>query len=45
MRVKRENKTFQLQIKSSPNTMSIEQIRQLNTHIINIKDKVQNIPF
>ncbi len=45
MRVKRENKTFQLQIKSSPNTMSIEQIRQLNTHIINIKDKVQNIPI
>ncbi len=44
MKVERENKTFQLQIKSSPNTMSIEQVRQLNTHIKNINDKVQNIP-
>ncbi len=44
MTVERENKIFQLQIKSSPNTMSIEQVRQLNTHINNIKDKINNIP-
>lgn len=43
MKVERESKVFQLQIKSSPNTMSIEQVRQLNTHIRNIKDKVKNI--
>ena len=45
MKVERKNKTFQLQIKSSPNTMSIEQVRQLNTHIRNIKDKIKNIPI
>lgn len=45
MKVKRDNKTYQLQIKSSPNTMSIEQVRQLNTHIKNIKDKISNIPI
>ncbi len=45
MKVEKEEKTFQLQIKSSPNTMSIEQVRQLNTHIKNIKDNVQNIPI
>lgn len=45
MKVEKENKTFQLQIKSSPNTMSIEQVRQLNTHIKNIKDKISNIPI
>ncbi len=45
MKVERGNKTFQLQIKSSPNTMSIEQIRQLNTHIRNIKNRIQNIPI
>jgi hypothetical protein len=43
MKVERQNKTYQLQIKSSPNTMSIEQVRQLNTHIKNIKDKINNI--
>jgi hypothetical protein len=45
MKVDRRNKTYQLQIKSSPNTMSIEQVRQLNTHIKNIEDKINNIPI
>ncbi len=45
MKIERDNKTYQLQIKSSPNTMSIEQVRQLNTHIRNIKDKFSNIPI
>ncbi|MGD0342985.1 MAG: TdeIII family type II restriction endonuclease [Bacteroidales bacterium] len=45
LQVKRDDKTYQLQIKSSPNTMSIEQVRQLNTHIKNIKDKISNIPI
>ena len=45
MKVEKQNKTYQLQIKSSPNTMGIEQVRQLNTHIKNIKDKVSNIPI
>lgn len=44
MQVIRKNKIYQIQIKSSPNTMSIEQVRQLNTHIKNIKDKFTNIP-
>ncbi len=44
MKVERGNKVFQLQIKSSPNTMSIEQVRQLNTHMDNIKDKIKNRP-
>jgi hypothetical protein len=45
MKVKEDNKTYHFQIKSSPNTMSIEQVRQLNTHIQNIKDKINNIPM
>lgn len=45
MKVKEDNKTYHFQIKSSPNTMSIEQVRQLNTHIQNIKDKLNNIPM
>ncbi|MBZ0198599.1 MAG: TdeIII family type II restriction endonuclease, partial [Ignavibacteriaceae bacterium] len=45
MKVKRNGKNYQLQIKSSPNTMSIEQVRQLNTHIKNIKNKLTNIPI
>jgi len=45
MKVERDSKTIHLQIKSSPNTMSIEQVRQLNTHIQNIKDKINNIPI
>ncbi len=44
MKVEIENKVFQLQIKSSPNTMSIEQVRQLNAHINNIKNKIKNRP-
>ena len=44
MQVARNDKFFLLQIKSSPNTMSIEQVRQLNTHIKNIKNKIKNIP-
>jgi len=43
--VKRNERNYQFQIKSSPNTMSIEQVRQLNTHIKNIKDKMSNIPI
>lgn len=45
IKIERSNKTYQFQIKSSPNTMSIEQVRQLNTHIKNIKDKINNIPI
>ncbi len=45
MKVEVNNKTYHFQIKSSPNTMSIEQVRQLNTHIQNIKDKLNNIPM
>lgn len=45
LKVKRNEKNYHLQIKSSPNTMSVEQVRQLNTHIKNIKDKINNIPI
>jgi len=45
MKIEKDNKTYQFQIKSSPNTMSIEQVRQLNTHIRNIKNKLDNIPI
>ena len=45
MKVPRDNKAYHFQIKSSPNTMSIEQVRQLNTHIQNIKNKLNNIPM
>lgn len=45
MKVKRNDNSYQFQIKSSPNTMSIEQVRQLNTHIKNIKEKTKNIPI
>lgn len=45
LKVERNNKRYHFQIKSSPNTMSIEQVRQLNTHIQNIKDKLNNIPM
>ncbi len=45
MQVRRNERNYQFQIKSSPNTMSIEQVRQLNTHIKNIKDKISNIPI
>lgn len=45
MKVRRNDKKYQFQIKSSPNTMSIEQVRQLNTHIKNIKNKISTIPI
>jgi len=45
LKVRRDDKVFQFQIKSSPNTMSIEQVRQLNTHIHNIKNKLKDIPI
>ncbi|MBM2815975.1 MAG: hypothetical protein HW421_2737 [Ignavibacteria bacterium] len=45
MQVKRKDTIYQFQIKSSPNTMSMEQVRQLNTHIRNIKDRIINIPI
>ncbi len=45
IKVSRDEVNYQLQIKSSPNTMSVEQVRQLNTHIRNIKDKINNIPL
>lgn len=45
LKVSREGKNYHLQIKSSPNTMSVEQVRQLNTHIRNIQDKINDIPI
>lgn len=45
MKVVRDDINYHFQIKSSPNTMSVEQVRQLNTHIQNIKDKINNIPL
>ena len=38
------DKEYHFQIKSSPNTMSIEQVRQLNVHIEKIKDISKQIP-
>lgn len=43
--VQKNKKKYHFQIKSSPNTMSIEQVRQLNTHIHNIMDKFNNVPI
>ncbi|MCF7886000.1 MAG: TdeIII family type II restriction endonuclease [Candidatus Marinimicrobia bacterium] len=45
IKIHRNQKNYQIQIKSSPNTMSIEQVRQLNTHIKNIRNKIKNIPI
>ncbi|MBU1626054.1 hypothetical protein KKB18_01675 [bacterium] len=45
IKVDRDEKEFHFQVKSSPNTMSIEQVRQLNTHIRNIADTSKNIPM
>jgi len=36
---------YHLQVKSSPNTMSIEQVRQLNVHIQKIKDVSKQVPI
>ena len=44
IKVKEDDKEYHLQIKSSPNTMSIEQVRQLNVHIQKIKDISKQIP-
>lgn len=45
LKVTRKDKNYHLQIKSSPNTMSVEQVRQLNTHIKNIKNILEDIPI
>lgn len=45
MKVEKDGLKYHFQIKSSPNTMSVEQVRQLNNHINNIKDKKNNIPI
>jgi len=45
VKVDREGKEYHFQVKSSPNTMSIEQVRQLNTHIQKIKDITKQLPM
>lgn len=45
IKVERDMKEFHLQVKSSPNTMSIEQVRQLNVHIQKIKDTSKQVPI
>lgn len=39
------NRQYEFQIKSSPNTMSIEQVRQLNVHIDRLKKISSSIPM
>ena len=43
--IHRNSKEYHFQIKSSPNTMSIEQVRQLNVHIQKIKNTTKQIPM
>jgi len=45
IKVDREGKEYHFQVKSSPNTMSIEQVRQLNAHIQRIKDTIKQLPM
>lgn len=45
IKVYREEKEYHFQVKSSPNTMSIEQVRQLNVHIQKIKDTSKQLPI
>ncbi len=45
VKVDREGKEYHFQVKSSPNTMSIEQVRQLNAHIQKIKDITKQLPM
>jgi len=45
IKVERERKEYHFQVKSSPNTMSIEQVRQLNVHIQKIKDTSKQVPM
>ena len=45
IKVAQEEKEYHFQVKSSPNTMSIEQVRQLNTHIQKIKDTTKQLPM
>ncbi|MBE7545762.1 PmeII family type II restriction endonuclease [uncultured Candidatus Kuenenia sp.] len=43
--ITREEKEYHFQVKTSPNTMSIEQVRQLNAHIQKIKDISKQVPM
>lgn len=45
IKIEEEGKEYHFQVKSSPNTMSIEQVRQLNVHIQKIKDVSRQIPM
>ena len=45
IKVTQEGKEYHFQVKSSPNTMSIEQVRQLNAHIQKIKDTSKQWPM
>lgn len=45
VRVDRDGKEYHFQVKSSPNTMSIEQVRQLNAHIQKIKETTKQLPM
>lgn len=45
IKISQGNKEYHFQVKSSPNTMSIEQVRQLNVHIQKIKDISKQIPM
>jgi len=45
IKIEEGDKEYHFQIKSSPNTMSIEQVRQLNVHIGTIKDISKQIPI
>lgn len=45
IKVEKGEKEYHFQVKSSPNTMSIEQVRQLNVHIQKIKDVSRQIPM
>ncbi len=45
IKIIKRGKEYHFQIKSSPNTMSIEQVRQLNVHIQKIKNMSKQIPM
>lgn len=45
IKVAKEGREYHFQVKSSPNTMSIEQVRQLNVHIQKIKNVSKQVPM
>jgi hypothetical protein len=45
IKICQKGKEYHFQVKSSPNTMSIEQVRQLNVHIQKIKDVSKQVPM